>query len=141
MHRLRHRDEHIRALNQGWRAADNVHAVRDQCVFELKYGVRQTGHFGRSLRVPCRLGACQIKLGGLRLNHAGQIEAFLFFFRAKCAPAGQGTFEFIESAIQPCFGNRRGQITDQRGVGAALGDRAFGRVGGGVQIEVGQITD
>ena len=39
------------------------------------------------------------------------------------------------------MGDRRGEIADQRRGRAALGDRAFGRIVGGVEIEVGQIAD
>ncbi len=39
------------------------------------------------------------------------------------------------------MGDRRRQVADQRRRGAALGDRALGRVVGGVEVEVGQVAD
>ena len=56
-------------------------------------------------------------------------------------PAVERGFQVQQSAVQPGAGDRWRQVTDQRGARASLGDHAFGRIIGGVQVEIGQVLD
>ena len=57
------------------------------------------------------------------------------------ATAVERGLELDEAAIEAGVGDRRREIADQRRAGAALGDRALGRIVGRIEIEIGQIAD
>ena len=79
---------------------------------------------------------------GLRLDHGRERRALPGVgIRIHRPPAIDRGLEIDQAAIQPRFGHRRRQIADQRRAGAALGERTFGRIVRGVEIEVRQVGD
>ena len=140
--RLGHRQQHVDALLLRERLADDVQAVRDQRVFELEHRVAEFGDRRRRARSPCGVRLGQIELGGLRLDRSRRAPRARARRPARsCAPAFQRGLEVEEPAIQPRVGDRRRQVADQSRGGAALGDRALGRIVRRVEIEVRQIAD
>ena len=61
--------------------------------------------------------------------------------RLEAAPALERGLQVEQAAIEPGLRDRRRQVADQRRRRAALGDRALGRVVGGVEVEVRQVAD
>ncbi len=92
--------------------------------------------------VPGRFGAREIDRRRLRLDQRGKRCALVSVgIGLERAPAVERRLQFEQSAIEAGAGHRRRQIADQRRAGPALGQRALGRVVGGVDIEVRQVAD
>ena len=80
---------------------------------------------------------------GLRLDQRREVACALAASasRVEAAPALDRGLEVEQAAIEAGLGDRRRQVADQRRAGAALGDRALGRVVGGIEVEVRQVAD
>jgi len=116
--------------------------MRDQGVFQLEHLLGQPPHAAVDVGVvlPGRLSRDQVQFDGLRLHQHCQLGAFGGLRRQR-APAPDRGLQLVQALVQPGLGHRRGQVADQRGTGAALGDGAFGRVVRRVEVDVGQVGD
>ena len=57
------------------------------------------------------------------------------------APALDARLQFSKALVEPGLCQRRGEIAHQRRARAALGQHPFGRVVGGVEVEIGRVAD
>ena len=135
------RGQHVDALLHARRLADHVQAVRDQGVFEFQHGRVEALDARRRLAAPRRLGLREVERRRLRLDQRRQLRVPGAVAGLEAAPALDRGLQVEQAAVEPGMGHRRRQVADQRRRRAALGDRALGRVVGGVEIEVGQVAD
>ena len=135
--------QHLRALARAFGGvADDVQAVRDQRVFQFQQRAPQALDLARPRRPRPARPSARSTADRLRLDQRGERGALLGIgVRLQRAPAVERGLQIEQAAIQPGLGDRRRQIADQRRAGAALGDRAFGRIVRGIEIEVRQIAD
>ena len=114
----------------------------DEFVLELQQPVTERRDPRiRFARRPRRLGVGQFHRRCLLLNQLTQRRRLARFRLVERTPAVERALEIEQAAVQAGVRDRRREIRHQRGVAAALGQRAFGRVVGRVQIHVRRITD
>ena len=90
---------------------------------------------------PGRLGFAQVQPGCLGLQHDGEFIALGLRFGLQAAVTLQRVLEFHQALVQTGLRHWRCEVADERGGRAALGQRAFGRVVGCVEVQIGQVTD
>ena len=136
---LRHRRQKIDALLRGRGLADGMQAAGDQGLFDLEHLCGDGGDriFHRA-RV---IGGGEIERLGFFADRAGQRRPFGESGLGGRPPALDRALQVEQALIQPGLGHRRGQVADQRRSGASLGQRAFRRIVGGVEIDIRQIAD
>jgi hypothetical protein len=141
MRRIGYRLQHLDALLDRGRLADDMQAVRDQGIFELQHRLGQRRDGLLCGAAPGRAGLSEFKRAGLHLDHDREVDAFYLVLRRATAPAFDRSLQLEQPLVQPGMRHRRRQIADQGGGGAALGDGAFGRIVRGIEIDVGQVGD
>ena len=141
MRRLGHGQQHVDPLGRRGRLADDVQSVRDQRVFEFEHGGGERADLRGRRVAPGRLGRREVDGGSLRLHEFGEARALLARRRVGVAPAVDRGLEVEQSPVETRLRHRRRQVAHQRGRRATLGDGALGRVVGGVEVDVGQVTD
>ena len=139
-----HGHQHVDALGRIRRAAHHMQALRDQRVLQLQHVGRQLGNarigVARQRQVPQRRGRNQVEFGGQRLNDHSQVVATRCIGIAS-APVVDAGFQINQAFVQTGLAYRRREVADQRGAGTAFGNRAFRRVVGRVQVNVGHVAD
>ena len=121
------------------RLADDMQSVRDQRVFKFEDLQLQCVNLGFRI-IPFGLSRGEVDGGGLGLDEEGEVMA-LGSSRLQPAPAADRGLEVDEAAVEARLGQRRRQVADERRTRAALGDGAFRRVVGGIEIEVREVAD
>ena len=115
-----------------------MQAVRDQRGFD--FGEFHADRLDPVTRAVERGGGQDVQLAGLNHDHLFQVGALGVGIRRQAAPAGDGGREVRQAAVETRFGNRRRQVADDGRIAAALGNRRFGRIVGGVEIDVRQVA-
>ena len=131
--------QHFATFTQVHGAAGHVQPVRDQRIFELQHRGRQLRHV--AVRVARWHGTVEFKLLGLDLDQVKRLGPFFGPAFIQIAQAIKRSLEFTQPLVEPGIGHRRRQVGNKRCRRAALGDRAFGRIVGGIEVEVRQIPD
>ncbi len=135
-----HRLQHFNALLGRRRFADDMKAVRNERVFKFEHGFRKLAD-GVGLIDPRRFRLRQFQRARLSLDQGCKAGPFIAILRRQTAPARDRGLEFDQTLVKAGMRDRRRQIADQGGRRAALGDRAFGRIVGRIEIKVRQVAD
>ena len=112
------------------RTTHNMQPIRDQRIF----GFQQL----QPQRLRVAIG--QINGLSLRMDQVFQLGP-LARIRGKTAPTGQAVFQLRQTFVQPPRRQRRRQMCDRHSPGPTLGQGRLGRVVGGIEIDVRQLTN
>ena len=85
--------------------------------------------------------ADQVKFGCLGLHQGHQFTSLMLLLKVQAAPTVDGGFQVCKSSIQTRLGHGGGEVADQCGGSASLGDGTFRWVVGGVEVEIGQLAN
>ena len=134
--------EQVAALLGTGHGAEDVQAVGDEGVFEFQHRVPELVDLVLArFWGPLGFRGGELELGGLGLDERGERGALVDLVGRQGAPALDGGLQIEQAPVEAGLGQRRGEVADQGGGGAALGDGALGGVVGGVEVEVGQVAD
>ena len=138
-HGVGHDFERSQALLTGGGLAHDVQAFGNQRVFELEQLVLQLLDPGGGIT----LGGGHGQVDALRLlaDQLGQAFAVLGLIGAHLLPTLDRLLQADQFFVQTRMGERWREVAHQRGRTASFGQRAFGRVVGGVKVDVGQRAD
>ncbi|MCY1169564.1 hypothetical protein D9M73_96090 [compost metagenome] len=121
--------DHVDPLRARRRFARNVQPLRDQLALDFVELGGERRHV-----------AVEIERFRLIADQFGEIAQFVAVGRGG-APALDRGFQRGQPFIDARIGQGRGEIGHQGRARAAFGQHAFGRVVGGVEIDVGQVAD
>ena len=138
-HGVGHDFEGAQALLAGGGLAHDVQAFGNEGVFEFEQLVLQLLDPGGGITLGGGHG--QVDALGLLADQAREAFAVLGLIGAHLLPALDGLLQADQFFVQTRMGERRREVADQRGRAASLGQCAFGRVVGGVQVHIGQRAD
>ena len=135
--RLGDRQQQVDALVRCERLTQDVQAVGDQGLLQLLER-RDQGVDAGVVRSPDQV---EVQSPGRVENHRGELGALGRSLDPGSAPAFDQGLEIQQALVEAGVVDRRRDVADQGRVRPPLGDHAFGRIVGGVEIQVRHIAD